>query len=133
MCVSVDQVIGSQLLQVTWEQDGWTVVGVDGEIDLHTAPGLHADLQRAVNGTTRLVLDLSAVTFLDCAALRALVAVHDVARAGGGSFRIVTTAPIVLKLLRLTCLDTVLEVYPALPAALSASVWGTTPAVPPRR
>jgi len=52
--------------------DRWWVLHVSGELDVATAPDLDARMGRAValRHGDGLVLDLSAVTFVDCAGLR---------------------------------------------------------------
>jgi anti-anti-sigma factor len=58
-------------------------VAVTGEIDMDTAPALHAALLRALTAHTPTVLnvDLSACTFLDCAGIRVLLAARATAHA----------------------------------------------------
>jgi len=52
--------------------DRWWALYVSGELDLATGPGLDARMGRAVaqRHEDGLVLDLSTVTFVDCAGLR---------------------------------------------------------------
>ena len=53
----------------------WWALHVSGELDIATGPALDARLGRALAGHRGdgLVLDLTAVTFLDCAGLRPVV------------------------------------------------------------
>lgn len=51
-----------------------TVVKAEGEIDLTTADALRLRVLAALATHRRVAVDLSAVTFMDCAGLRALVA-----------------------------------------------------------
>jgi anti-anti-sigma factor len=64
---------------------GTVVVAVAGEVDAATAPELHAALLDAlsVHAPTVLDVDLSGCTFLDCAGIGVLVAVHATAQATG--------------------------------------------------
>jgi anti-sigma B factor antagonist len=64
---------------------GTAAVAVAGEVDMATAPALHAALLDALNTHSPVVLDvdLSACTFLACAGLTVLVRVHAAARAAG--------------------------------------------------
>lgn len=56
------------------EGAGRVVVSPSGQIDLATAPELASDLARAGGeGVTEIVVDLSAVDFLDSAGVRVLV------------------------------------------------------------
>lgn len=65
-----------------------TVARLDGVIDLSTAGDLRAFLRRVVadraEGSSQVVLDLSAVTFLDSVGLGLLVQAHERLAAAGG-------------------------------------------------
>ena len=54
--------------QSLYPYDGATLV-LSGEVDLLTAPVLRSRLHQAASGAGELVVDLSAVTFMDCAGL----------------------------------------------------------------
>lgn len=86
--------------------NGRTTCVVEGEVDLESAHHLKQAVRNAMQlRGPDLVLDLSAVTFLDCAGLGALLALQREARAQGGHVALVGTAPAVTKLLRLTGLE----------------------------
>jgi anti-sigma B factor antagonist len=59
--------------------DRWWALYVSGELDLATGPGLDARMGRAVaqRHGDGLVLDLSTVTFVDCAGLRPVLRVRN--------------------------------------------------------
>ena len=59
------------------------VVRVDGELDLATAPALWAALERPLADGDQLVLDLSAVTFIDSTGLSVLLRAYQVLGATG--------------------------------------------------
>lgn len=86
---------------------GWTVVAVEGELDLYTAPQLREAVMTAVtDGADHVVLDLSTVPFMDSSGLGAVVACLKRLREGGGELALVTppgSPP--TKLLSLTGLD----------------------------
>jgi anti-anti-sigma factor len=90
--------------------DGKVIVAA-GELDVATAPALRERLHLAVeSGVSRLVLDLSAVTFIDSLSLAAVVGAKR--RMGPGSqVAIVTEHPYVLLILQAGGLDGVLRVY----------------------
>lgn len=86
--------------------DDHTVVEVGGEVDLATAPRLHAYLARVVDGATGpLVLDLGAVTFMDARGLAALIAIRSCADTAMIPFRLAAPSLPVRRLLRLTRLE----------------------------
>ena len=64
---------GIQLTEETFDPSG-LVITVNGELDIATAPTLRDRLDTAIEGgTRRLVIDLSAVSFLDSVALATIV------------------------------------------------------------
>lgn len=84
-------------------------IRVSGEIDAHSVSVVDAALADA-DPTTTIVLDLSGVTFIDSSGLRALVAAHKRAQAGGGELVVAGPSEPVLRLLGLTGLDQVLAI-----------------------
>ena len=63
-----------EITLVTRETDGYSVVEVSGEVDVYTAPQLDEQLSGLVEaGSYQLVVDLSAVEFLDSTGLGVLV------------------------------------------------------------
>jgi anti-sigma B factor antagonist len=85
----------------------WTVVAVEGELDLYTAPQLRdAVLAAVADGADHVVLDLTGVPFMDSSGLGVVVACLKRLREGGGDLAVVTppgSPP--TKLLSLTGLD----------------------------
>lgn len=95
--------------------DGWTVLSVTGEIDLATAPEMDAALA-AADGD--VILDLSAVSFMDSTGIRSLVAAHRAAESADRGFRIVVGRQIE-RLLEMTGLDGTLPLAGSLDNATS--------------
>jgi anti-anti-sigma factor len=81
-----------------------TRVAVVGEIDLANAAALHDRLRTALDEQTPavVVLDLTGVTFLDCAGIGVLVAVHNAAVQTGGQLRVSHPRAAVERLLDMT-------------------------------
>ncbi|HEV7654597.1 MAG TPA: STAS domain-containing protein [Mycobacteriales bacterium] len=93
--------------------DGEYVV-VAGEVDIETAPQLRSALAAAVGtGAASVVIDLAAVTYLDSSGLSVLVSAHQRARAQGSTLCLCNPSERVRSLLRITGLDTVLQLDPA--------------------
>lgn len=94
------------------EQAGATIVHVDGEIDVYTAPLLREALDRQIAaGRAQLVVDLEKVTFIDSTGLGVLVGRLKLVRGQNGSLRIVTTQDRVLKVFAITGLDKVFHIF----------------------
>lgn len=84
-------------------------IALRGELDFATAPTLTAELTDCLSRGYRLVqLDLSGVSFLDCAALGALVSAHRQYLEARGTLILAGVAGRVARLLTLAELDTVL-------------------------
>jgi anti-anti-sigma factor len=65
-------------------------IALTGELDLATAADLNDEFERAAaRPPAEVVLDLSALTFIDCAGLRAVFNFTDRARALGWRLRII--------------------------------------------
>jgi anti-sigma B factor antagonist len=90
---------------------GSAEVRIEGEIDVCVADQLHELLLRIaqVHGP-RLLLDLSAVSFMDCAGLRALVLTLRHAEQRGWSVHLTAASARVRKIITLTGLENALPV-----------------------
>lgn len=83
---------------------GVATVAIAGEVDMTTAPALHAALVDVLTTHSPVVLDvdLSACTFLDCAGLTVLVVVHEAAQAAGCQMWVAHPQGIVRRVLEMT-------------------------------
>jgi anti-sigma B factor antagonist len=96
-----------------------TALRLDGRLNLVSAPQLKAAVTTAVqDGYPRVVVDLSAVTFLDSSGLGALIAGLKATRQAGGDLRMTGANEQVRTVLRLTNLDRVLRPYETVEAAV---------------
>jgi anti-anti-sigma factor len=85
------------------------VVALSGEIDIASGPQLRDRLVGVIHRHgARLVLDLSGVTFIDCAGINVLLATRRRAMLEGGSLRVLRASRRVRTVLALTRLDPVL-------------------------
>ncbi len=92
-------------------ENGRTVVDVTGEVDVYTAPALRERLIALVeSGRTDLVVDLTAVRFMDSTGLGLLVGVLKRIRGLGGQLQLVIDAERLLKVFRITSLDQVFTI-----------------------
>lgn len=104
----------------TATMDGQVVVLACGEVDLSTADPLAGYLiATAEQHGPRLILDLSAVGFLDCSGLGALVRTRTHLRARDSQLVLVGLQPKVAKILRLGRLEHVFPLYDSTAAALA--------------
>jgi len=85
------------------------VLRCTGRLNMSAAPGLRTAVDEIVGqGTSRIVIDLSDTSFVDCSGLGALVGGLKSARQAGGDLRIAGAPEQVRTVLALTNLDRVL-------------------------
>jgi anti-sigma B factor antagonist len=95
-----------------------SVVAVQGELDLTTAPRLKWMLHDLLEaGRTRQVVDLTDTTFMDSTALGVLVGINR-SLGEGARLAIVCSRPNVLKIFELSGMDGVFTIVPTLDEAL---------------
>lgn len=96
-----------------------TVVAVTGEIDVYTAPVLREELASLIDGQhTDLVVDLTAVRFMDSTGLGVLVGALKKVRTLGGELQLVIDQDKILKVFRITALTQVFTIHSSLDDAL---------------
>jgi anti-sigma B factor antagonist len=88
---------------------------VAGEVDADTAPQMKAALLEAVSRHRSVAVDLAAVTFMDSQGLAALLRARQEAESRGGSLRLERVPDRVLKVLRITALESVFIIDSAHP------------------
>jgi len=104
------------------ERDGRTIVAAAGELDVHTAPILQAELSdRSQQDRPALVVDLTDVGFIDSTGLGVLVTTLKHVRESGGTLDVVVTSARVHKVFALTGLDVVIPLHETLDEALAQS------------
>src|SRR5947208_16664693 len=92
-----------------------------GELDIASAPALRDQLLDLLHpATSRLILDLSAVSYADASGLAVLVGTGRRAGLLGGYLHLAAPAPAVTKILSLTRLHQQLQVFPTIQAAITS-------------
>lgn len=111
--------------------DGRVVVNVDGEVDVYTAPALRRYLDAQIQrGCRDLVVDLSAVTFIDSTGLGVLVGRLRMMRTQGGQLRLAAPAERVVKVFAITGVDRLFDIVDSADAFDDGPVNGTPAASP---
>jgi anti-sigma B factor antagonist len=104
------------------------VVAVTGEIDLFTAPEFKARMGRPIeDGIDRLIVDLSATTFIDSSSLGVLIGAHRRLKQRNGSLVVVCDNEAIVKTFKITGLDGVFTLVPSLDDALDGDAVGAGP------
>jgi anti-sigma B factor antagonist len=94
---------------IVGECAGCAVVALHGELDIADATDVAAALAAAEAGRTGIVVDLAGLTFIDCSGVRALAQAR--ARHGGGAMLLAAPRRVVLRVIALTGLIDIGDVY----------------------
>jgi anti-sigma B factor antagonist len=97
-----------------------SVLDVAGEVDVYSAPELRERLSEQLSAASpSLIVNLAEVTFLDSTGIGTLVAGLNRAVQFGGTLTLVSDHDRILKLFRITGLDSVFTICPSVDAAIS--------------
>lgn len=108
------EMIAVELSLATRSVADHVVLEIGGEIDVYTAPRLRERLtEMLAAGEKHIVVDLGRVEFLDSTGLGVLVGAHRRLRASEGSLSLVCPHERLLKIFRITGLDTVFSIHPS--------------------
>jgi anti-sigma B factor antagonist len=100
--------------------DGYAVATGRGELDVTSSAGVKSAVAALTARHEVVIVELSAVEFMDCGALGALLRVQRLPRQGGGGVLLAAHVPIVLRLLSLTGMDEVFGAHASADAAVTA-------------
>jgi anti-anti-sigma factor len=101
---------------------GITIAELTGELDIASAPALRDQLLSLLGpGSSRLVIDLSRVSFCDASGLAVLVNIARRARLLGGYLRLAAVSPQVGQVLNITGLHRHLANFPTVQAAATGA------------
>ena len=110
--------------EVSRPRPGTVLLEVDGEIDTATAPRLQAGLDEALDAAhaegSRVVVDLTGVTFLASSGLAVLIGGARRVTALGGRLRLVAASRSVTRPLQVTGADALFDTFDDVASALSA-------------
>jgi anti-sigma B factor antagonist len=108
--MTIPEAAGLDLQVVT--RDGATVLDLAGDVDARNAVALREALVTAIETTGGvIVLDLGDVAYLDSVGLGTLVGALKRANERGAALRFVVTGAQILKVLNITGLSRVFEIY----------------------
>jgi anti-anti-sigma factor len=100
---------------------GYVIAALSGELDIASAPALREQLLGLLTpATSRLIIDLSAVSYADASGLTVLAGTGRRAGLLGGYLRLAAPPPEVATVLSLTGLDQHLDIFPTVHAAITS-------------
>jgi len=111
-------------LHVEHRSDGRCVVVASGEADLHAASELDGSIRKCEDEgeVSLVVVDLTGATLLDSTALGVLVAAHGRLAKRGIPLKLVCTNRLIDRVLTITGLDRVFDIYTSSLAALDGQM-----------
>lgn len=74
-------------------ENGWVRVRVQGELALDSSSALENAVEKELRSNSHVLLDLSAIDFIDSAGLRAMTALVRIAKASGRKLRLSADLP----------------------------------------
>lgn len=95
----------------TEQLGGTLVVLLHGEIDLQNSPEIRKELMARLSDHQDVVVDLSAVTYIDSSGVASLVEAYQAARRLGLRFSLAAISPAALRVLKLARLDEVFVIF----------------------
>jgi anti-sigma B factor antagonist len=102
-------------------EDGVTIFALSGAIDLHYVPTLRSLFQSKLNERCpALIVDLSAVDFIDSSGLATLIEYHRDAGTHGGIFSLAEINPNLKAIFDVVQFDKVLAIFPTVAEAKAA-------------
>lgn len=101
------------------ERNGAVVVALAGEIDLQHSPGVRRQLMELMFERRDVLVDLSAVSYMDSSGIASLVEAYQMARRNTTRFILVAVSQPVMRVLQLARLDKVFSLAETLDAALA--------------
>jgi anti-sigma B factor antagonist len=100
--------------------EGAAVVALTGDVDLQTSPTVRQQLIENLESHTRVVVDLSAVNYIDSSGVASLVEAFQISRKKGSFFALANVSAAALRVLNLARLDKVFSIHPSVDAAVAA-------------
>ena len=98
------------------------MVTLPAEIDVTIADAVRDELLAILNkGATLLIADLSKTEFCDSAGVSALVRTYRQASTSGSPMRLVVSTPSVQRVLSITGVDRLVDVFPSVAASLAGT------------
>ncbi|TDQ83260.1 anti-sigma B factor antagonist [Dongia mobilis] len=102
------------------EEQGRTVIALSGEIDLENAGDVRKALLAALKHKKDVLVDLSAVSYIDSSGIASLVEGLQVARKQKNELSLVAVSARALRVLELARLDKVFSIHPDIASAIAA-------------
>lgn len=104
------------------EKQGFHVILLDGEVDLNRSPDARKVILKCLKKNHHVMVDLSAVEYIDSSGVASLVEGFQYARANNLDFGLLGVSDAAMSVLRLARLDQVFPVYSTLDERIAEDV-----------
>ena len=102
------------------EQQGASIVAFTGEVDLESSPAAREILLKCFESTSKVIVDLSEVTYIDSSGVASLVEALQAAKKNGSQFSLAAVSEPTRRVLELARLDKVFTLYDSVEEGLQA-------------
>jgi anti-sigma B factor antagonist len=102
------------------EKQGASIVAFTGEVDLESSPAAREILLKCLESTSKVIVDLSEVTYIDSSGVASLVEALQAAKKNGSQFSLAATSEPTRRVLELARLDKVFTLYDSVDEGLNA-------------
>ncbi len=103
------------------EESNWITVALTGDMDRQASPDARLLLLDAIKRGKPVLVDLSAVDYMDSSGAASLVEALALSRDTGTWFALASVSDAAMRVLKLARLDQVFQVYPSLDEARGAT------------
>ncbi len=104
----------------TRDEADYSILQLDGDVDLSCSPEARKHILELLNQDKNLLVDLSAVSYIDSSGIASLVEGYQTAKKKNVDFGLLSSSEAVMSVLKLARLDKVFPLYPALEDYTSA-------------
>lgn len=95
-------------------QGEYQIVLLSGDVDMHSSPNARQVILSALEKAAPLLVDLSAVTYIDSSGIASLVEGYQLAKKKGQKFALLGVGAAVMNVLKLARLDRVFVIHNSL-------------------
>lgn len=103
------------------EQAPFSIVCLSGDVDMHSSPKVRQHILDCLKKNSPVLVELSAVTYMDSSGVASLVEGFQVAKKQALTFGLVAVAKPVMNVLKLARLDAVFPIYPSVEQCLASA------------
>ena len=91
--------------------EGYTVIGLEGDIDLSCSPDARKSILEVLQSNANLLVDLSKVSYIDSSGVASLVEGYQTAKKQTLKFGLIGVSEAAMSVLKLARLDKVFPIY----------------------